>query len=452
MVLAFFIMFFAARKLGDAGFGKYALASTIMYFVLLGNDLGINIYVTREIARNTQKAGDFFKRAIGGKLLFMPIDLLFLVLFLAISPYESDTKTAIIIFAMYGLLQSLVQLNISVFRAYQKMRYETAIVVTEKVVTTALGILVLLETRNLLMFCGVFVVGGVVSMSISWFFLKKRFFQPKIHIRFIDTKKLLIIAIPFGLSMILANIYNNLGTLILSWFEKSEVVGWYASAFRLVNFTNMIPTVLSVALFPVLSVEIGRSLQRFQELYSKGFKYLFYVALPMMVGTILMAQKIIMLVFGEDFTRSIPTLQILIVSGGIIFFNTYFAWFFNATNNQKRLVQILIVALVLNVIFNFVFILELSYIGAAIATVLTEIVIFIICYVYIHKNIVKIAEYSFVYKSILATVIMSAGIYFFHSMKVIFLIGFAGLIYGVALYLLKGFTFQEILILKNREI
>ena len=63
MTLAFFLMSFAAQKLGDARYGKYALASTIMFFVLLADDLGINIYITREASKSLEKTKEFFEKA-----------------------------------------------------------------------------------------------------------------------------------------------------------------------------------------------------------------------------------------------------------------------------------------------------------------------------------------------------------------------------------------------------
>ncbi len=451
MALAFFLMFFAARYLGDAGFGKYALASTIMYFVLLGNDLGINIYTTREVARNLDHAQHYFKKALGVKLLIIPADLFVLFLFLYVSPYEKNTKMAIILFAIYGILQSVVQLITSIFRAYQRMQYETIIIITEKILTTSLGVFILLQGWGLLPFCAVFILGGSVSFFLSRFFLKRKFFAPKISLRLSHAKTLLWISIPFGLSMIIANIYNNVGTLILSWFESAQIVGWYSSAFRLVNFTNVIPTVLSIALFPALSVEITRSASKFRELYSRGFKYLFYVALPMVVGTILLADKIVLLVFGEEFVHSIPVLKIMIIGGGLIFFNTYFAWFFNATNHQKNLVYILIAALFINLFLNFILVLEFSYIGASIATVLTELIIFAICYIYIRKRVVKMQEWSFVYRSFLSAVLMAGFLIIFPSLQVLVAIGIASIIYLLSLYGLRGFTLEEILLFKNQR-
>ncbi len=456
MALAFLLMLFAARYLGDSEFGKYALASTIMYFILLANDLGINIYITREMAKFTHDAESYFSKALGVKLILIPANVLLLIVFLILSPYQNDTKIAILIFGLYGLLQSNVQLITSVFRALQVMKYDTIVIVLEKIMTTGLGIFVLLKGWGLLPFCGVFVVGGLISIVFSARILKKEFFNPKFKIDFKYGKKLIIIAIPFGIALILSNVYNNLGILILSWMETSQIVGWYSSAFKLVNFTNVIPTVLAIALFPAISIEVTRSKEKFQELYSRGFKYLFYAALPMVAGTVVLSDKIILLVFGQEFANASIALKILIWSGGLIFFNTYFAWFFNATNNQKKLVSILVVALFLNIVFNYYFILKYSYVGAAIATTFTELAIFIICFTYTWRKISALQEISFIFKSIFSTTIMTIFLLLTPGIHVLLAISFAGLIYLISLYLIKGFTLEEILLIpahnKNVEL
>ena len=100
MAMALALVPFAARYLGDDLYGKYGIASTIMFFVFLFNDLGVNTYLTREVARFREKADQFVSNAITLKLVLIIVNVLILVAFLWLSGYDESKKNAILIFAM----------------------------------------------------------------------------------------------------------------------------------------------------------------------------------------------------------------------------------------------------------------------------------------------------------------------------------------------------------------
>ena len=69
MVLSFILVPIAARFLGEDGFGKYSLGMTISYLVLMINDLGINTYITREIAKRNDELNKYYANALIIKIL-----------------------------------------------------------------------------------------------------------------------------------------------------------------------------------------------------------------------------------------------------------------------------------------------------------------------------------------------------------------------------------------------
>ncbi|NIA30571.1 MAG: oligosaccharide flippase family protein, partial [Actinobacteria bacterium] len=67
IVMAFMLLPVASRVLGDESFGRYNLATTIMFFVMLVDDFGLNMWVTREIARFRDRAQRYFAYTAGLK-------------------------------------------------------------------------------------------------------------------------------------------------------------------------------------------------------------------------------------------------------------------------------------------------------------------------------------------------------------------------------------------------
>lgn len=449
MILAFVLIPFATRYLGPEGFGIYALASSIMFFVLLSNDLGINTLVTREVARDVNSADRYYSNSLAVKLAFITIDVVFLMLFVKIFNYSAEANWAILIFAIYGILASIIQLNTSIFRAHERMGFETIVIVLEKLVTTGAGIFVLMKGWGVLALCWVFVGGGLISILISTGFLNKHFFKLKLAFDFKFSKQMVRAALPFGISLGLANLYHNIGIILLSAMKDAEVVGWFAAGARLLKFVAIIPTILSIAIFPALSREGIQSKERFADLFTKGFKYICFLAIPLIAGITIMADDIAKLMFGSEFTNSIVVLRILAWAGGLIFFNVFLAGLFNASNNQKKLVVIQMFATILNLALNLILIPRFAHVGAAISMVATEGVIFLTCFIFAFQRISRLQEFAFVLKALGATCVMSICLLLLTNFNIFAVVILSTAIYFSTLYVLRGFVLEEVLLLRK---
>lgn len=446
-VLAFVLIPIAARYLGDEGFGIYSLATAIMYFVFLFNDLGINTFITREVSKNKERVSQYYFNSLFLKFGLTFVDFMLLIVFFKLSHYPENANAVIFIFAIYGILTSVAQLSIGIFQAYERMEFEALILVLEKLVTTGLGIWVLTKGLGLIAFSYVFVIGGLVSVLISIFILKRNFNVNKIDfkLKFEFTLELLKDSMLFGASMLLATIYNYVGILILSFMKPAEVIGWYSAAFKLLTITNIIPTILLAATFPTLSREVFLSKEKIAELFTKCFKYLSFLVFPLVVGTIILAKKIILLIFGTEFVNSYIALQILVWAAALIFYNIFLGGLLKAANYQRQLVKIQFWAFLVNVILNLIFIYKYSYIGAAIVTVGTEALIFIACLYITYQRITRLREIKFLSKSLISLSFMAIFCLLFKDKNVIVVIGTSIVIYFSILYLLKGFVIKEIL-------
>ena len=149
IAMAMLLLPVASRILGPASFGRYNLATTIMFFTMLADDLGLNMWVTREIAKHKERAQRYFAYAVGLKVVLIPLSLLFVALYLELGSYDRETVEAVWIFSLYALLTSFRDLAVALFRAFEEMEWESLAQSIEKVLTTALGIAVLLTGGGL---------------------------------------------------------------------------------------------------------------------------------------------------------------------------------------------------------------------------------------------------------------------------------------------------------------
>ncbi len=446
MTLALAVVPVATRYLGDEDFGIYSLAGALMYFVFLLNDLGLNTYFTREVSRDLSAAPRWFANALTLKLITVVPCALFLPALALIPAMSEEARWAVVIFCLYGVLSSFFQLSFALFRAHEYMGYETLILVMEKIITSGIGIVLLVQGYGLVAFCGVFVLGGIVSLALSLWVIQRKFFRLRLAFDRQFAREVLVKALPFGLSMFLVTVYDRVDILMLSAMASAQEVGWYAAAYKLLSLTNLVPTILVTALFPALSREVALGSDEAARIFTKGLKYLVFLALPMIAGATLLADEMVLFVFGADFKNAAPALRILSWVSGILFLNIFLSTLLTAANHQKKLVYVQIAGLFANLGLNYVLIPQYSIAGSAFATVITEGLILVFCLLFALIRVTRLLEFSFLPKSILATAGMVAFCLMAKNYNFLLVLAGATVVYFALLYALKGFRFNELLL------
>lgn len=437
LLLALLLMPFAARFLGDADFGRYSLASTLMFFVFLANDLGLNTWLTREAARARDSSGRLLARVLGIKLAAVPVAYGLLLAFLALSGFDEVTRRAVEIFAVYGIVSSLGQAFTAIFRAHERMHFETLVVVTEKLLITGLGLFVLVRRFGVEEFSAVFPLAGFVSAALAAYLVWKRFFRPVVAFDTRAWPATLGASVAFGVSIFLATVYNKIDVVMLSMMQSVAVVGWYSAAYKLLAFTNVVPNIAATVLFPRLSVYSKAGREQLSELFGQAILYLSALAVPMIPGGILLAPGIIHTVFGAEYVQAVPALQILVVAAGILFLNIFLASLYGAANFQTKLVGIQTLGLILNVGLNWILIPRFAHLGAAAATVATEGTIFVVTITLAVRRIARPAGLAELWKVFVAAAVMTVGLTYLRHWNWLVLVGVGAALYAGALWLLN---------------
>ena len=449
--MALILLPVASRVLGDASFGRYSLATTIMFFVMLVDDFGLNMWLTREIAKFGDRAQRYVAYTVGLKTTLILASLIFILILFAVTPYDKETVQAIWVFALYGILISFRDLAIAIFRAFEDMRWETVVLSVERVLITLVGIVVLLNGGGLLALAWTFVGAAVISLVLSASILFSRFIKPAIAFSLQEFWPILKGASVFGVSLFLTTIYSRIDMVMLSLMKGPSVWGWYSAAHKLIDFTNVIPTVFMVATFPTLSRLSVMGDLELSRLFTRGFKYLLLLAIPLVPGIILLSRPIITLVYGHEYLNAIPALRILSVTAALLFISIFSAGLYGATNNQLKLVLIQLFGLVLNAGLNYLLIPKLAHVGAAIATVVTESLVLTVTLIYIFRKITSLSEKRFIADAFAATAVMTTILYFFRNGPVFLAVSIAIVIYFSILLGLKTIRIQDLLSFKGGQ-
>jgi O-antigen/teichoic acid export membrane protein len=166
-----------------------------------------------------------------------------------------------------------------------------------------------------------------------------------------------------------------------------EVVGWYNSAYKWFNALQIVPSFFTLALFPIISREIKRSMDAARRMYTLSLKLMLLLALPIAASTTFLATILVAIVGGPEFLpQGALALQIVIWAIPIGWLNSVTNYVLIALGLEGMQPRAFLVAVAFNIIANLIFIPRFSFVAAGVTTVLSEVVLMAMFAYYLRKK------------------------------------------------------------------
>ena len=193
------------------------------------------------------------------------------------------------------------------------------------------------------------------------------------------------------IASIAVEIYVMVDTTMLGFYCNNVIVGCYSNAMKLTRMVNTTAAAIGAVLLPRLSrLYEDNDKKRFNSLVNSAIKIMLTIAIPAMVGIIFLSDYIVLLFFGDTFYEAIPILKILSLMIPIVVCNTVLGGQVLVTcNMENKYVFTVVIASVVNVILNGLFIPIYGATSAAFASLISEIIDFIL-YLWFTRKIIRI--------------------------------------------------------------
>ncbi|MCG8607639.1 flippase [bacterium] len=375
-ILRFVLVLVAARVLGDEDYGKFTFAIAFGSLFLIFADLGLHNLVVREIAR----ARDDGSRLVGnGLVIKLVLSLLaFLSLFLVAQFTGKPKEVLLAIYIIAGalLVESVAEHFCAVFQGYQKLKYHATASFILSMSNAGLGIAVLFLDGGFVQLAWVYLFSRILKLIYALFVVHLRF--TKVQLLFEPARMWYLVkeGWSFGVTKFFAMMYTYFDSTMLSLMVNDAVVGWYNVAYRLVFAMMVLPMGVMRAVYPALSAYHNKNEEAFKSLFVKTFKFMFIAGTSIATLVFVFSEKIIGLVFGAEYIEASKALKILVWSTAIFFVGTVISHAISAIGQQRFTAKVVAASAVLNLILNFILIPRYSFIGAAFATLASEVFTF----------------------------------------------------------------------------
>jgi len=436
-IITFFVTLILIRYLGREDFGRYSLVYAFLSFFQIFVGTAIDPIILRELSRDSRRGGELIGSAITLRFFFSLIGLILCWILLQWMPYPLDIKILIYLASLW-LPFSFGLLFNNIFQAKLLMKYVTLVTVTMKVFLAILTIMLIFLKAKLFYFI-LINLAIYIAQIIFIYYRSRKLLAISVKIDLKIWKELVKNSWPLALSIIFASFLFRIDQVMLFQMKGNEELGLYAAAVKLAEYPSIVAGAFFVSVFPLLSEYAVTSPEAFKRIYQLSLKYLMMFIMPLAVMVTLYSKEIILLCYGQSFLPSQLALIILIWA-------TVFAYTGIVQNNlliaaNLQLFDIIFTGspAIFNILLNLILIPKYSFIGAAVATVLSYALNIPISYVLKITRAFAIATVKSMIKPFLASLVAVYLVYYLSPLHLIY-----NLIISMFIYLFLLFLMGEI--------
>jgi len=448
-VLSFVLIFAIARQLGDVGLGKYSFALSFATIFIVFSELGTLTFLIKEISAGSPKAQKYINNIASIKLILGILTFILSIATIRViggdaeSIYLVALASAAMFFNYYGYLFR------AIFQAHQVMEYDALTKLLEKIVSVTLGITIMALGYGVEGLLASQIISFIIFFIASWIIVSRKIMVINLRFDLKIWKEILVTSFPFWITTACIYIYYKADTVMLGLFRSYAEVGWYNAGYRIIESATFIQTVVITAVFPALSKFhfVGEK-KHLDLLFEKSFYYLFCLGLAIAAGGIMLAERIILFIYGPEFIFAVPAFKIMLVTLLIMLITYLMGYLFNAIDKSTVFALVVFIAMLFNIVFNFIFIKKFGYIGASYVRLLTELLAFLL-FVYFMWRIGKFLPLKSLIKPFIAAIVMGLVIYFAWFLNLLILVPFAAAAYTLSLFVLGGVGKEELAIIKS---
>lgn len=377
----FFYIFLVliARHWGASDFGRFIFALTFVSFFQFSLDLGLSQFLIRELSRFPDKVNHYFYNFAGMKLISAIGSFILMAVIIRLLNYPPDTRSLVYLLGAAEIFNSYSNLYRSMFRVFQDIKTEAIIWTFDRIFLLAFCLPVLVFAGGPIPVAFVLVLVAIIKMAVSYYYCKSRYVTQRVSVDVSTWSGYASQGFHFGLIMVLGLICFKVDTVMLSIMKGDTSVGYYNVAYRLYEGLSIFPLALNSVVFPALSYYASRDPLRFESITTATLKYMALISLPIICSITFFGERIIMDVYGEGYAPSVLSLKILIWA---FIFHSFFkvpASVLLANGHDKYVTFCLIAGTVFNITMNLFLIPQYDFYGASIATVITEVIMLLLC-------------------------------------------------------------------------
>lgn len=347
-VLALALSIVEPRFLGPVAIGQLRLALSLWLiagiFIKMGTSQHLKLTTARDRSQGITMIGPILVlRTIG----FVIASVGFVV-YLVVSNATAEFAWIVGLFALVTYFGVVTDTASAVFYGLERMSIPASASVVGRVITTCGAITVLLLGGDARSVVAVAAAGHLIVLIIVL-----RALRQLTTISFGGWRAMSGSIARGGSPFLLAGatlvIYQQIDTVVIAVLVEDEVLGWYGTADTLFSSLLFPITILMGAVFPTFGRLYVEDPDGLVALVKRSFRSLLLMAVPIGLGTVVVAQQFAPLLLGEDFREAGDVLAVFGPVVLLTFGSVLFATVALATERQRFWNVVMLIGVVMTI-------------------------------------------------------------------------------------------------------
>jgi len=467
------------RLLGPAGTGQYAFVVAVYGIFEILSRYGLGTLLTRDVSADKNQSSRYLTNVVALRTLLwlISLPLLGLVIWLyrsvetfsflgwyggEVTAIGTQEVQALLIFAASMLFANWADALSSTFMAFEKMEYPAGLANAVALLKVTLGALVLLLGWGYVGLAGVSLVMNLLQVLWLYGLLRRTLFQPEWRWDWPLQRWMMQTSGPLMINHLLATIFWRIDVWILRPLAGEASVGLYSVGLKYLDGLNIIPSVFTMAIFPLMSRYARSEGHNLLRAYVLSLRLLVIVCLPIAMATTFLASDLVYFLGGAQYLDVAETfhffgreihytggsdlaLRLIIWSIPIGFVNSVTQYVLIAVNQQRYLTKAFVIGVGFNVVGNLLVIPGFGYVGAAVVTIFSEFSLLFPFYYRVKRHIGTVPWLSIFVAPTASVAVMGGAVYAISNfgINVWFSVFVGVLLYLIALFYTGAFRHED---------
>lgn len=442
------------RFLGPEGSGIIVIANSIWLVAGIFIGFGMDMYLTKEIARDRSHAAQLLGTSYVLRIAFYLLGILAVWGYSLLIGYDPATVLLIQVVGLSALFLQLSNASKATLQGLETMEYISISDIASKSVNMGLGVTVLLLGMREAAIAWVMVATTLVMFLMQAGFLhRKHHLRPKIHPELM--RGMLLSSIPYMATVFGMVAYGELSVLTLSLQVSVAEVGWYGAANQIFGTMLFGAVVFSTVTFPIMARSHVEDPAGMPAVLRQNLALILIVSVPVGMGLFAVAQPLMVLLFGSAFAPSGSILQVMGIVLIFMYLNVLFGQYFNSIDQQKVWTVVVIVSAVSIVPLNFLLVpwatsmFGLGALGGAFSFLLTQIGQTVAGWFLVPRGTLTLASLRHMVLVFLAGILMTAAVWPVRDMFIGVPILVGAVVYPLVVLALRIISPEQMALLKQ---
>ena len=371
-MLSFLVSILTARYLGPSNFGLIGYVNAYVTFFASVCNLGINSVIIKNFADHPEEEGQALGTTMILRALSSLLSAVMIVGLVALLNHGDKVTVWVAVLSSVGLLFQVFDSLKYWFQSRLQSKYAAIATVVAYLVVSAYKVILLAMGKSVEWFA---LATSVEHLVVAIFLLVayKNNKGPRFAFSYSKAKELLSVSGNYIVAGVMVSIYASTDKLMLERMLGTASVGFYTTAVSISTAWTFLLSAVIDSVYPSVIKAHSVDAKAFEKRNRQLYALVLYSSLGVSLVISLLAHPIISILYGQDYLPSVMPLRIVTWYTAFSYLGVARNAWIVCENKQKYLKYLYIGSAVGNIVLNLALIPLWGPSGAALASLLTQI-------------------------------------------------------------------------------